>query len=162
TDCGDASGTGYFAPATGQWLPDLLSVALGGYQPELPRVLAPTERAGTAAVAELDGAVLAPGTGDNMAGALGLGVQPGDVVVSLGTSGTAFAVSSTSVTDPSGAVAGFCDATGRFLPLVCTLNAARVLSATAEMLGTDLDELDELALRAAPGAGGLTLLPYLE
>lgn len=162
TDRGDASGTGYFAPSTGAWLPDLLADAMGGRRPRLPRVLGPAENGGVAELSEVSGALLAPGTGDNMAGALGLGAQPGDVVVSLGTSGTAFAVTDGATADPSGTVAGFCDATGRYLPLVCTLNAARVLSATAEMLGTDLAGLDELALEAAPGAGGLTLLPYLE
>ncbi|MHA6804187.1 xylulokinase [Salinifilum ghardaiensis] len=162
TDRGDASGTGYFDPTTGTWLPDLLADAMGGRRPRLPRVLGPAEPGGTAALSGVSGALLAPGTGDNMAGALGLGAQPGDVVVSLGTSGTAFAVTDGPTADPSGTVAGFCDATGRYLPLVCTLNAARVLSATAEVLGTDLAGLDELALEAAPGAGGLTLLPYLE
>ena len=81
-----------------------------------------------------------------MAAALGLGAGPGDVVVSLGTSGTVFAVADHPTSDPSGFVAGFADATGRFLPLVCTLNAARVLDATAAMLGVDLDELSDLAL----------------
>jgi xylulokinase len=66
------------------------------------------------------------------------------------------------VADPSGTVAGFADATGRYLPLACTLNAARVLTATAGMLGTDLAGLDRLALDAPPGADGLVLLPYLE
>jgi xylulokinase len=108
------------------------------------------------------GAVLAPGTGDNMAAALGLGARPGDVVVSVGTSGTVFAVSERPAADPSGAVAGFADATGRFLPLVCTLNAARVLDAAAAMLGVDHRRLSELALGAPAGAGGLTLVPYLE
>src|SRR5206468_9236038 len=63
---------------------------------------------------------------------------------------------------PSGNVTGFCDATGRYLPLVCTLNAARVLSATAQLLGTDLRGLDDLARSAPAGADGLTLLPYLD
>jgi xylulokinase len=97
-----------------------------------------------------------------MAAALGLGAGPGDVVVSLGTSGTAFAVSDVPARDPRGLVAGFADASGHFLPLVCTLNAARVLSATAAMLGVGLDELGSLALAAEPGAGGLSLLPYLD
>jgi xylulokinase len=105
---------------------------------------------------------LGPGSGDNMGAALGLGLSPGDVVVSLGTSGTAFAVSQVPARDASGFVAGFADATGRFLPLVCTLNAARVLTATAELLGVDMDEFGRLALAAEPGAGGLTLLPYLD
>ncbi|SDN42320.1 xylulokinase [Allokutzneria albata] len=158
TDRGDASGTGYFSPATGEWLPDLLTAALDGRAPELPRVLGPAEAAGRTP----DGALLGAGTGDNMGAALGLGAGPGDVVVSLGTSGTVFAVAENPTAEPTGAVAGFCDATGRFLPLVCTLNAARVLTATAAMLGVDLAGLDELALRAEPGAGGLVLLPYLD
>ena len=59
-------------------------------------------------------------------------------------------------------MAGFADATGRFLPLVATINAARVLTVTARMLGTDADGLSRLALAAPPGARGLTLLPYLD
>ena len=97
-----------------------------------------------------------------MGAALGLGLRPGDVTVSIGTSGTAFAVSEVPADDPSGAVAGFADATGRFLLLVCTINAGLVLSATASLLGTDLDGLSKLALSAEPGADGITLLPYLD
>jgi xylulokinase len=158
TDRGDASGTGYFSPARGEWLPDVLADAFGGRRPALPKLLGPAEVAGETA----DGVPLGPGTGDNMAAALGLGAGPGDVVVSLGTSGTVFAVTDGPTADPSGAVAGFCDATGRYLPLVCTLNAARVLTATADLLGVDLAGLDALALAAEPGAGGLVLLPYLD
>jgi xylulokinase len=76
--------------------------------------------------------------------------------------GTAFAVSDTPTHDPSGAVAGFADATGRFLPLVCTLNAARILDAATRILGKSHDEVGALALTAAPGAHGLSLLPYFE
>ncbi|MCO1581057.1 xylulokinase [Crossiella sp. SN42] len=157
TDRGDASGTGYFDPASGDWLPDLLTTAFGRV-PELPTVLGPAESAGRTP----EGWLLGAGTGDNMAAALGLGAGPGDVIVSLGTSGTVFAVAEHPTADPSGAVAGYCDATGRYLPLVCTLNAARVLTATAQLLGVELAELDRLALAAAPGAGGLVLLPYLD
>jgi xylulokinase len=157
TDRGDASGTGYWSPATGAWRPDLLELAFGQV-PGLPRVLGPTEPAGRTAA----GALLGPGTGDNMAAALGVGARPGDVVVSIGTSGTVFAVHDTATADPGGTVAGFADATGRFLPLVCTLNAARVLQATAALLGTDLAGLDDLALSAPPGAEGVVLVPYFE
>jgi xylulokinase len=156
TDRGDASGTGYFSPATGAYRQDLLRLAFGR-ELELPRVAGPAEAVGTTA----DGATLAPGTGDNMAAALGLGVGPGDVVVSIGTSGTAFAVSEKPTADPTAAVAGFADATGRYLPLVCTLNAARVLTATAGLLGVDLARLDELAL-STPDSSGLVLLPFLD
>lgn len=157
TDRGDASGTGYWSPSSGDYRVDLLERAFG--RPlGTPRVLGPSEPAGETAGGLLVGA----GTGDNMGAALGLDAGPGDVVVSLGTSGTVFAVHDAPTADPSGAVAGFADATGSFLPLVCTLNAARVLSATAAMLGTDLAGLEALAIAAGPGSGGLVLLPYLD
>ncbi|GIH72800.1 xylulokinase [Sphaerimonospora thailandensis] len=164
TDRGDASGTGYWSPITGTYRPDLLKLALGGTTtPEVPRVLGPTESAGRADdLLSAQGTLLAPGTGDNMGAALGVGMRPGDVVVSIGTSGTAFAVTDTPYRDASGAVAGFADATGRYLPLVCTMNAARVLEAAARMLGVTYDRLSELALQAPPGADGLVLVPYLE
>jgi len=157
TDRGDASGTGYWSPATGEYRADLLERAFGRSL-VVPRVAGAAELVGTTE----DGLVLAAGTGDNMAAALGLGLQPGDVAVSLGTSGTAFAVATQATADASGEVAGFADATGRFLPLVCTLNAARVLTTGAQLLGVDLDRFSALALGAEPGAGGLTLLPYLD
>ncbi|GAA1019730.1 xylulokinase [Acrocarpospora pleiomorpha] len=157
TDRGDASGTGYWSPSTGTYRTDLLALALGA-SPGLPRVLGPAERAGQIP----GGALLAPGTGDNMAAALGVGARPGDVVVSIGTSGTAFAVADRAANDPSGAVAGFADATGKFLPLVATLNAARVLDAAGRILGVGPEELSALALSAPPGADGLVLVPYLE
>ncbi|GAA4941570.1 xylulokinase [Streptomonospora halophila] len=162
TDRGDASGTGYFDTAEGTYRPDLLRLAFGR-DLEVPRVARPAENAGAVRVPGLpEIATVAPGTGDNMAAALGLEARPGDVVVSLGTSGTAFAVADKPVADASGLVTGFADATGRFLPLVATLNAARVLDAGARMLGTDLEEFGRLALSAPSGAEGLTLLPYLD
>jgi xylulokinase len=157
TDRGDASGTGYFATAKGEWLPEVASAALG-HEPALPRVAAPGEAVGQTRL----GALLGPGTGDNMAAALGLGLEPGEVAVSVGTSGTAFAVATVAAADPSGAVAGFADATGGFLPLVCTVNAGLVLAAAATMTGTDLAGLDARALAAGSGASGVTLLPYFD
>jgi xylulokinase len=162
TDRGDASGTGYWSAASGAYRRDLLEAALG-HDAQLPAVLPPTGRAGVTAVRGLsDGALVAPGTGDNMAAALGVRARPGDVVVSVGTSGVVSAVTEVPARDDSGIVAGFADATGRYLPLVCTLNAARVLDATAALLGVGLPDLAELALAAPPGAGGLVLVPYLE
>jgi xylulokinase len=158
TDRSDASGTGYWSTVEGGYRPDLLVRALG-HEAVVPTVLQPHEAAGTAAVGA---AVLGPGAGDNAAAALGLGAGPGDVVVSIGTSGVACAVSEVPARDASGIVAGFADATGRYLPLVATLNAARVLEAAGRLLGVDHDELSRLALSAPAGAGGLVLVPYLE
>jgi xylulokinase len=159
TDRSDASGTGYFDPSTSQYRQEIIELALGkNRQIQFPRIIAASEFGGETQ----NGIPIAAGAGDNAAAALGLQAQPGDVVVSLGTSGTAFAVSQTPTHDPSGSVAGFADATGRYLPLVCTLNAARILDAACQMLGKNHDEIAELALSAQPGAHGLTLLPYFE
>jgi xylulokinase len=156
TDRSDASGTGYWSPAAGAYVPELLDRACGR-RPAVPQVLGPAALAGQAGAA-----LLGPGAGDNAAAALGVGAEPGDIVISVGTSGTVFGGAARPTADPSGIIAGFADATGQFLPLVCTLNAARVLTAAASLLGVSLAELDELALRARPGAGGLALLPYLD
>ncbi len=145
TDRGDASGTGYWSAATGEYRTDLLDLAFGRV-PHLPTVLGPRAPAGLTPA----GVRLGPGTGDNAAAALGLGAQVGDVIVSIGTSGTVFSVATAATADATGAVAGFADATGNFLPLVCTLNAARVLDVAAAMLGVDHDEL------SSAGAVGFT------
>jgi xylulokinase len=159
TDRGDASGTGYWSAATGSYRADLLALVdqERDWSTALPAVLGPGDAAG-----EWRGSVVAAGTGDNMAGALGVGLRAGDVAISVGTSGTVYAVSEDPVVDPSGTVAGFADATGRHLPLVCTLNATKVIDAVRRLLDVDHDAFDELALAAPPGAGGLTLLPYLD
>ena len=162
TDRGDASGTGYYSTATNEYRRDLLHAALG-HDALLPRVVAPAGIAGHSATEGLStGAILGAGTGDNMAAALGVGARPRDVIVSVGTSGVVSAIAEVPAADPTGTVAGFADATGRFLPLVCTLNASRVLEATARLLGVDLATLSELALTAPPGSGGLVVVPYLE
>jgi len=169
TDRGDASGTGYANPSTGGYDRELLALAIGAgaHTLELPEIVEPQGSAGVVgngdlAAGRLRGALLSAGTGDNMAAALGVGARTGDVVVSLGTSGTAYAVSARPTHDPTGTVAGFADATGGFLPLVCTLNAARVLDATAHLLSLDQAGLAAAALAAPAGAGGCVLLPYLD
>ena len=172
TDRGDASGTGYWSPAEDRWRPDLLErvvgePATGSWIERLPEVLGPGEPSDwmTASVHEVLGLrgrpLCGPGTGDNMAAALGVGLRPGDVALSLGTSGTVYTVTDTPTADARGLVAGFADATGRFLPLVCTLNATQVTETFGRALGADPAELDALALAAPAGAGGLVVLPYL-
>jgi len=159
TDHGDASGTGYYSPARRSWIPELAAWALGrDTAPMLPRLVEP----GAIASRTPNGTVLSAGTGDNMAAALGLAIEPGDVVVSIGTSGTAFCIAQTECADPTGSVSGFADATGHYLPLVCTINASRILSVVGGLLGVDHDEFARLALAGEVGAGGLTLLPYLD
>lgn len=157
TDRGDASGTCYFDATTNDYRHDLVRRGIG-HDLDLPRVAAPHEIVGHSP----EGIALAAGTGDNMAAGLGLNLAAGSAVVSLGTSGTAFTRSAHQTHEPTGTVAGFADATGEFLPLVCTLNGARNLVATAELLGVSLGDLAHLALSAPPGSEGLTFMPYLE
>ncbi len=159
TDRGDASGTGYWSPTTGEYRSDVLAIIDNDrdWSSVLPRVAEASEVVGA-----WNGAQVACGTGDNMAAALGLGLEPGVAVLSLGTSGTAYAVSDAPTADPSGAVAGFADASGRYLPLACTLNATKVTDAIARLLGVDHKEFDQLALAAPSGAGGVTMLPYFD
>ena len=154
TDRSEASGTGYWTDAG--YDRELFGEALG-HDAVLPRVLAHD-----AAVEDADGRSVGPGSGDNAGAALGLGARVGDVVVSIGTSGTVFATSAHRTIDPSGTVAGFADATGGHLPLVATLSAARVLDTLATLLAVSHEELSRLALASTPGAGGLVLKPYLE
>ena len=159
TDRSDASGTGYFCPETNLYRRDLLAIALRGNQEiYLPEIAKFDQFAGVTK----GGIPIAAGAGDNAAAGFGLGAKSGDLIISLGTSGTAFFVSDIPSKDESGAVAGFADLTGRYLPLVCTLNAARVLDTVAKLLGKSHDEVGQLALKAKPGCDGLTMLGYFE
>ncbi|ARX88685.1 xylulose kinase [Streptomyces alboflavus] len=97
------------------------------------------------------GTLVAPGTGDNAAAALGLGLRPGTPVLSLGTSGTVYAVSERRPTDPTGTVAGFADARGAWLPLACTLNCTQAIDRVAALLSLDREAVQ-------PG-GAVTVLP---
>lgn len=163
TDRSDASGTSYWGPAG--YDTELLAAAVrrtneGDPLPIVPRVLEPDAWVpGSPSFVHLR---VGAGAGDNAGAALGLGAVSGDVVVSIGTSGTVFAVTDQPTLDESGAVAGFADASGNWLPLVATLNAARVLDAIGQLLGVDHHELGKLALKGRAGAGGLVLQPYFE
>ncbi|WP_404289837.1 xylulokinase [Glutamicibacter arilaitensis] len=157
TDRSDASGTGYWSPSTGEYLPEVLERTLG-HVPILPKVLGPLETGQLTSA----GMVIGPGCGDNAGAGLGVNATLGTVVISVGTSGTVFTVAEKSTADRTGLVAGFADATGNYLPLACTLNASRVLDATAQLLQVDLPKLSALALAAPAGAGGLSLIPYFE
>jgi len=170
TDRGEASGSGWWSPAEGRERRDLLALAVGdgvAARLQLPVVRGPNDPAGVlsaSAGAELGlpaGIPIGPGSGDNMAAALGVGAAPGELVISLGTSGTAFMVSETPTADATGEVAGFADATGLFLPLTCMLNCTRIVDVIAEMLGIARAEALDRAGTLPPGAGGLIMLPYL-
>ena len=170
TDRGDASGSGWFDAVGATTVTEALVAATGesDWEGRVPTVLGPTETAGSIlpdvadALGVPSGILIGPGTGDNMGAALGLGLGEGDMVISLGTSGTVYARSAQRTSDPSGAVAGFCDATGQYLPLVCTLNATKVTDTIASLLGTDAPGLSELALNAGTDVIEPTVVPYFD
>ena len=161
TDRGDASGTGWWSPTTGAYLERILALPQLQLPADLlPVVRGPWEAAGTVTAAASDalglkpGTIVGPGTGDNMAAALGVGLAVGQAAMSLGTSGTIFAVSERPAADPSGIVAGFADATGRYLPLAATLNCTQAVDRVASWLGLDRDDVAE--------AGSVVVLPHFD
>ena len=170
TDRGEASGSGWWSPITETAQRQLLELAAGAAfaaRVRIPRVLGPNERAGVLShdAAEFlglkAGIPIGPGSGDNMGAALGIGATPGHYVVSLGTSGTVYAVSDEPTADPTGEVSGFADATGRYLPLACMINCTRVVDVAANLAQITLVQALDLAGQLEPGADGLLLMPYL-
>lgn len=161
TDRGDASGTGWWSTATGAYDEDIL--ALPGVELDralLPEVLPPDGVAGTVTEGAATflgipaGIPVGPGSGDNAGAALGLGLTPGRPVISLGTSGVAYAVSVSRPVDPSGIVAGFADASGHYLPLTATLNCTLAVDRVAAWLGLDRE--------AAASSDGVVVLPWFD
>lgn len=156
TDRGDASGTGWWATGTEAYDEEILQLA--GLSPDLlPEVAGPSDAAGTVRALPglplAPGTVVAPGTGDNAAAALGLGLRPGRPVLSLGTSGTVYAVSRQRPVDPSGTVSGFADARSDRLPLACTLNCTLAVDRIAALLQLDREAVET--------GGGSVVLPFL-
>ena len=159
TDRGDASGTGWYSTADERYAEDILGMPGVELRAALlPNVLGPREVAGEVrgrVARELglrEGVVVGPGTGDNAAAAMGLGLGVGQAALSLGTSGTVFAVSARRPDDASGTVAGFADADGRFLPLAATLNCTLAVDRMASLLRLRREDV-------AP-AGAVVVLPY--
>jgi xylulokinase len=158
TDRSDASGTGWWSPREEAY--DLAVLDLLGLQLErLPPVLGPREAAGKVAPKAAQhfglpaGALVACGAGDNAAAALALDLAPGEAALSLGTSGTVYAVTAAPSADASGTVAGFASADGRFLPLAATLNATTAIDQTCQWLGLSREEV--------AASDGVVFLPWL-
>ncbi|MBO8191825.1 xylulokinase [Streptomyces oryzae] len=157
TDRGDASGTGWWSSATESYDEEILRLA--ELDPALlPPVLGTGEAAGTVRETEdgflTAGTLVATGTGDNMAAALGLGLLPGQPVLSLGTSGTVYAAADRRPADPTGTVAGFADAHTGWLPLACTLNCTLAVDRVAALLSRDREDVE--------AGGRVTALPFLD
>ena len=168
TDAGDASGTGYFDPEKRAYDESAASHIDSKLPGCLPELLEPAEVAGELRKEVADrlglpqGVKVSAGSGDNMMSALGAGsVVEGVLTASLGTSGTLFAHSPKPVLDPSGVIAPFCDATGGWLPLLCTMNCTTVLEEVSQAFDESLSKLTARAEDEPAGCEGLAFLPYL-
>ncbi|MDR0532850.1 MAG: xylulokinase [Verrucomicrobiales bacterium] len=168
-EAGDASGTGFFDVKTRNWSDPVINAIDSSLASKLPPISPSGEPSGElkADVAKrlgLDaGIVISSGGGDNMMAAIGTGnTKIGMVTASLGTSGTIFAYSSRPVVDPQGEVAAFCDSTGAWLPLICTMNVTVATELFKAAWKWDNDKLTAEAVKIAAGADGLVLLPYFE
>lgn len=161
TDRSDASGTGWWSPSDEAYADDVLGLPAVDLDPAwLPRVLGPHQAAGTVSASAAErfglrsGVVVGPGAADNASAGLALALEPGEAALSLGTSGTAFATSATPSADPSGVVAGFASADGRYLPLACTLNATVAVDRVASWLGVPRSKVEP--------SDGVVCLPWLD
>jgi D-xylulose kinase len=170
TEPGDASGTAYFDARTRSYSSEVLGAIDGGrnWDETLPPLVDSLSIIGTLRDEAAEALRLPPGIpvsgggGDNMCSAIGVGaVKPGPVVVSLGTSGTGFAYSSAPAVDPQGEAAAFCDSTGGWLPLVCTLNATGATEWVRRLFSVDRSEVEGALAGTDPGADGLVFLPHL-
>src|SRR5499427_2730632 len=168
-ECGDASGTALLDVRNRKWS----QAAINAIDPRLiemlPPLVASDEIAGTlrpelaAEFGLSEGVIVSSGGGDNMMGAIGTGnVRAGVVTVSLGTSGTIYACSERPVVDPRGEVAAFCDSTGRWLPLVCTMNVTVATEMVRERFNLSHDEMAQAASAVPAGNDGLMLIPFFE
>jgi xylulokinase len=165
---GDASGTGLMDIRKRAWHKAAVAAVDPALEARLPPLLHPAEPVGylKKAVASrygMDKVLVSSGGGDNMMGAVGTGnVRPGVFTISLGTSGTLYSFCVRPVVDPEGEIAAFCDSTGGWLPLLCTMNVTNTTEYLKTMLGLSNRELERLAARAPAGAGGLVFLPFVD
>ena len=165
---GDASGTALMNVRSRQWETEIVKFIDPGLPEKMPAVGSSRKAAGTLKP-ELAKSwnlsrevVVSAGGGDNMMGAIGTAnVVPGRVTASLGTSGTIYAYSEKPVTDAKGEIAGFCDSTDAWLPLLCTMNVTVATEAIRNLFKWSVAQLDSEIETAPAGAEGLLFLPYL-
>lgn len=170
-EAGDSSGTAFFDVKKRMWSKDVLEaidsdVDLTEYLPKIVRNENPIGFVRKSVLEELglpsdQKIIVSSGGGDNMMGAIGTGnTKPGVVTVSLGTSGTIYAYSDFPVVDSLGEFAAFCDSTGGWLPLACTMNVTVATELVKKLFSLGNEELESIVRGAPVGSGGLILLPY--
>jgi xylulokinase len=165
---GDASGTGLMDIRRRVWHREAAAAIDPDLEAKLPPLRNPEEPIGhvkkrIASRLGMTNVLVSSGGGDNMMGAIGTGnVTTGVCTASLGTSGTVYSYFSRPFVDPEGEIAAFCDSTGGWLPLLCTMNVTNTTEYIKSMHGLSNQELETLASRAPAGADGLVFLPFID
>lgn len=169
TDRGSASLTDIWSLTAEDWQPGVLRDlaprgARNWWQGKLPTVLGPSERADwlDAPIYDLLGLrgrpIVGPGTGQDMAIALALGLRPGRVGVSLHHT-TAALAGLVAPIDGGGPMRSRADAAGRFLAVAPAGDGMDLLDAVRGLLDIGTRELNALATEAGDRATGLAVLP---
>jgi xylulokinase len=174
SDVSDASGTSLLDVGARTWSDEMLRTLEipRAWMPEVtesPEISARLSADGARATGLAEGTPVASGAGDNAAAAVGTGiVRPGQVLVSVGTSGVVFAPQAEFRPEPEGRLHAFCHAVpGQWHLMGVMLSAAGSLRWYRDALagdggeGPSFDALVQEAARAPAGAEGLLFLPYL-
>lgn len=168
TERGVASGTGYFNPYDNIYDEFILDKSLSSkIVDKLPKIVNSNGIAGKVkkikGIEELEGALVSVGTGDNMAAAIGLNCKENDIVISIGTSGTLYSITTKKITNTcNGMVNLYADATNRYMPMLTTLNAAKVTDTFRNILNCSTNEFDDMVINDKDYGRDLILIPYLD
>lgn len=168
-ECGDASGTALLDVRKRRWQDQAISMIDDALKSKLPPLIASDEPVGklkksaARALGLTEELLISAGGGDNMMGAIGTGnTESGVITASFGTSGTIYAFTKKPLIDPAGEIAGFCDSTNHWLPLLCTMNVTIATEMIRRHYNWTHDQFEKAARKISPGSDGLILLPYLE
>ncbi|NWA64184.1 xylulokinase [Pantoea sp. B9002] len=168
SDMSDAAGTMWLDVAQRDWSDEMLS-ACDLQRSQMPQLFEGNQITGTlladvAARWGMQSVPLVAGGGDNAAGAVGVGmVEPGQGMLSLGTSGVYFLVSDGYLSNPQRAVHSFCHALPQRWHLMSViLSAASCLDWAAALTGcADVPQLLSEAEKARSDVPPVWFLPYL-
>jgi len=163
-DPGDGSGMNLMNLRDATWSPEALDATAPDLAARLPPIVPSWEIFGTLSPYwqkryALPAAAIVPWTGDNPSSLIGTGIIHDRVAaVSLGTSDTVFALTTTPAASSSHV---FRSPTGDFMNLVCFRNGSLAREWVRMEYGQDWDAVAKI-LESSPGNDGWLMLPWLE
>lgn len=103
------------------------------------------------------------GSGDNPCSLVGVGVrEPGEAVLSLGTSDTYFCLLSDVAVDPDANGHVFIAPSGPPMSLICFRNGSLAREAVRDRYGLDWADFEDALRETSPGNDGMMMLPWFE